>query len=299
MAIVVETAGSDTLETSNLESSRSAVSWAAIVGGAVAAASASLVLVLLGSALGFASISPWPSASASAAAVGVGAVIWLVVTQWLSAAFGGYLTGRLRTKWAAMNSDEVFFRDTAHGFLSWALSTAIVVWILMSAAGGGANIAATLTSGVAQGATQAAGQTSDPLAYLNDQLFRAAPGAGPAADASTATPAASPAGTTNGSNGANAEMNAESTRILSRGITTDLAPADRTYLAQMVSQRTGLSQADAEKRVDDVIAQAKQAAETARKAATAIAFATALSLLVGAFVASVGGAIGGRHRDEI
>src|SRR5438128_364513 len=113
----IDSARAGTFETANLESSRSAVSWAAIVGGAVGAVSASIVLVMLGTALGFASISPWSNVGASATAVAVGAVIWLVVTQWLSAAFGGYLTGRLRTKWAAMNSDEVFFRDTAHGFL--------------------------------------------------------------------------------------------------------------------------------------------------------------------------------------
>src|SRR4029453_17552013 len=113
----IDTVRAGSFETSNLESSRSAVSWAAILGGAVGAISATLVLTALGTALGFASISPWSNAGASATALGVGAVIWLVVTQWLSAAFGGYLTGRLRTKWAANNSDEVFFRDTAQGFL--------------------------------------------------------------------------------------------------------------------------------------------------------------------------------------
>jgi hypothetical protein len=82
-------------------------------------------------------------------------------------------------------------------------------------------------------------------------------------------------------------------------MTSDLTPADRNYLAQLISERTGVSQADAEKRIDDTIAAAKQDVETARKAATAISFATALSLLIGAFVASVGGAIGGRHRDEL
>jgi len=96
-----------------------------------------------------------------------------------------------------------------------------------------------------------------------------------------------------------ADIKAESARILARGLTSDLAPADRTYLAQLISQRTGISQADAEKRVDDTIAAAKQDAETARKAATAVSFAMALSLIIGAFVASVGGAVGGRHRDEL
>jgi hypothetical protein len=302
-------------ETANLESSRSAVSWAAIVGGAVGAVSASIVLVMLGTALGFAAVSPWTNAGASMTAIGVGAVIWLVVTQWLSAAFGGYLTGRLRTKWAAMNSDEVFFRDTAHGFLSWGLSTAIVALVLMSAAGGGAGMTATVASGAAQGATQAAGQgLSGPMAYFTDTLFRAAPsqnaaagGTAPAAASQTidTTPATSASttaptqATSMAGASSDADLKAESARILARGMTSELAPADRTYLAQLISQRTGLSQADAEKRVDDTIAAAKQGADAARKAATAISFAMALSLLIGAFVASVGGAIGGRHRDEL
>lgn len=268
-------------EIGNLESSRSAISWAAIVGGAVAAVSASLVLVALGSAFGFASVSPWDNAGVSLTGLGVWAAIWLVVTQWLASAFGGYLTGRLRTKWAALNSDEVFFRDTAHGFLAWGLSTVVAVWIVMSAAGGAANVAATVGAGAAQGATQGAQQT-DPMAYYTDSLFR-----------STA-PAP-----TNGSTANTTDVRGESARILGRAMTSDLAPADRTYVAQLVSSQTGLSQADAETRVDDVVTAAKQDADAARKAAAAFGFITALSLLIGAFVASAAGALGGRHRDEI
>ena len=306
MTIVVEetTYGS---ETPNLESSRSAISWGAIVGGAVAGMSATLILILLGTALGFASVSPWSYASASATALGVGAVIWLVVTQWLSAAFGGYLTGRLRTKWAAPNSDEVFFRDTAHGFLSWAVSTAVVALVVISAAGGGANVAAGVASGAAQGASQAAGAgISDPMAYINDTLFRPAPADAAAATAPatppSAAPATSPAGEASpaAANAASdAEIRAESTRILSRSLTADMPAGDRTYLSQAIASRTGITQAEAEQRVDQAVATAKETAEAARKAAVGVAFATALSLLVGAFVAAVAGALGGRHRDEL
>ena len=317
-------------ESPNLESSRSAISWGAIVGGAVAAMSATLILILLGSALGFASVSPWSYASASASALGVGAVIWLVVTQWLSAAFGGYLTGRLRTKWAATNSDEVFFRDTAHGFLSWAVSTAIVALVVMSAAAGGANMAASVASSAAHGATQAAGAAaSDPMAYINDTLFRPTSGAEAAAAAAPAdTTAAAPAQTTDAAPADNAasapatppssvaasaaegvgavanassdaDVRAQSTRILLRATTADMPAGDRTYLAEMIASRTGITQAEAEQRVDDAVATAKETAETARKAAVGVAFASALSLLIGAFVAAVAGALGGRHRDEI
>lgn len=293
-------------EIPNLESSRSSVSWAAIVGGAVAASAATLVLVSLGSALGFASVSPWSGAGASLTALGVGAAIWLVVTQWLASAFGGYLAGRLRTKWAAHQSDEVFFRDTAHGFLAWGLSTIVVVWIAMSAVGGGANMAATVGAGAAIGAGQAADEAG-PLAYHLDTLFRPGASADTAADtaapAETTTPTAATASATANPPIASAEQTAdaraESGRILTRALTSELAPADRTYVASLVSERTGLSQADAEARVDEVVTAAKQEADDARKAAGAFAFLTALSLLIGAFVASAAGAIGGRHRDEI
>src|SRR5499426_1364538 len=104
----------------------SAVSWAAIIGGALAAAAVTLILMALGAGLGFASLSPWSYANPSATTVGVTAVIWLLVTQWLSSAFGGYLAGRLRKRWAGLHVDESTFRDTAHGVLAWALATLLV-----------------------------------------------------------------------------------------------------------------------------------------------------------------------------
>jgi len=270
-------------ETPNLESSRSGISWGAIIGGAVGALSVSLVLSSLAGGLGFASVSPWPDNGASLAGIGVGAVIALVLVQWLAAAFGGYLTGRLRTKWAAMHSDEVFFRDTAHGFLAWALATLIVVGGLMTAAGTGVGAAAVVGSGAAQGASTAAvGQGLDgDDGYLVDSLFRTAP------DAATADQS-SPA-----------ETRGEAGRILARGVTDDLSPADRTYLASIVARRTGLSQADAEARVDQVVASARETADDARQAASVGSFALALSLAIGAFVAAAAGALGGRHRDEL
>src|ERR1700694_5585403 len=115
------------------ESSRSGVSWAAIIAGGVTAAAVSLILLILGAGLGLTTVSPWSNAGASATAIGVGAIIWLVVTQWIAAGLGGYLTGRLRTKWVNVHTHEVFFRDTAHGFLAWALSTVIFAALLTSA----------------------------------------------------------------------------------------------------------------------------------------------------------------------
>ncbi len=96
----------------------SAVSWGAIVAGAAAAAALSLILLMLGVGLGLSAVSPWARDGVSATTFGVSTIVWLTLTQLLASAMGGYLAGRLRTKWAAAHSDEVYFRDTAHGFLA-------------------------------------------------------------------------------------------------------------------------------------------------------------------------------------
>jgi magnesium-transporting ATPase (P-type) len=119
----------------------SAMSWSAIFGGVVAAIALTLTLVTLGSAFGLASVSPWPGVGAKTSNFTIGAGIWLIVTQWLSALMGGYLAGRLRTRWHGLHTDEVFFRDTAHGFLVWATSTMILAVVAVGA-GALANIAA-------------------------------------------------------------------------------------------------------------------------------------------------------------
>lgn len=261
-------------EMPNLESSLSGVTWSAIFAGAVAAASLSLILFALGSGLGFSSVSPWSNAGATATAVGIGAGVWFLIVQWLSSAAGGYMAGRLRAKWAAHESDEVFFRDTAHGFLAWGMATLLVAGILTSAVGvlgAGASVAA----GAAAGTEAADSDRSQPMV---DTLFR-----------STNPDPTAPA----------ADARGEAGRILTRSVAGELDPADRTYLAQTVAARTGISQDEAEKRVDTVVAQGKEAADTARKAAAAVSLMTALSLMIGAFIAAVAGALGGRHRDML
>ncbi|WP_370881985.1 hypothetical protein [Labrys wisconsinensis] len=285
------------------EASVSAVSWSAVIAGALAAVAASLVLLLLGSGLGLAMTSPWSGAGAGATAIVVSTAIWLVIVQWLSSALGGYLTGRLRTKWAGVHADEVFFRDTAHGFLAWALATVVAAGLLSSAltaiVGGGASAVTSIASGAAQGATQAAaGKAANgsglPTDYFIDLMFR--PPANAALPAGQApTPQAA------------GDSRAEASRILLTDMASgDVPAADRAYLGQLVAQRTGLPAADAEKRISDVLGQldqaklkVKEAADAARKAGIATALLTVLSLLVGAFIASAAAALGGRQRDEI
>lgn len=249
------------------ESPRSAVSWAAIIAGAVVAAATSLLLVALGAGLGFAASSPWPGSGASAAGFAIGAGVWLIITQWLSSGVGGYLTGRLRTRWTGTHSHEVFFRDTAHGFLTWSLATVLVAGLLAAAG-----------AGVAGTAANAAGSAGGTMAYEADALLR------------STRPDESPS-----ANAARAEVG----RILARSVSkTGIGPDDRTYLASVVSARTGLSQTEAQQRVDSTLAAVRSAADNARKASAATSIFTALSMVVGAFIASVAAALGGQQRDE-
>ncbi|MER8430080.1 hypothetical protein [Mesorhizobium caraganae] len=283
------------------ESSSSAVSWGPIVAGAFAASTLTVILMLVGSGLGLTMVSPWTGSSASTTTFAVSAAAWLVVVQWLSAGVGGYLTGRLRTKWVNVHTDEVYFRDTAHGFLAWALATLLVAGVLGSALsaalGTGVQAASSVASGAAMGATTAAANavaTDAPSSgtwtgYFVDSLFR------------SANTAAAPANEQNGPTAAE-----QATRILLAGAANgEVSPEDKAYLAQLVAARTGLSDADAKTRVDAVIAKvddakvkAKQAADTARKATASFALIGALSMVIGAFIASVAAAFGGKQRDD-
>jgi len=139
------------------------------------------MLLALGSGVGFSSISAWPGRGIGATTFGVATAVWLIIVQWLSSALGGYLAGRLRTKSVGLHTDEVFFRDTAHGFLSWATSVVIGVallaaatsWAAVEAARGASAVTAGAASGIAQGASEQGGGLADPLGYLVDTLFRA------------------------------------------------------------------------------------------------------------------------------
>jgi hypothetical protein len=261
------------------EAYSSAVSWAAVIAGAFVAAALSLSLLALGAGLGLSSMSPWSNVGASASTVSKAAIVWLILVQIIASALGGYLAGRLRTKWVNVHTDEVYFRDTAHGFLVWAVGLVMAAAFLASAATslvGGPAI--TGDPGTALGA-RGEGRTSDPNEYFVDSLFRADH---PAPDRN------------------DAPMRTEVELILANAIRQRGVPAaDKTYLAQLVAARTGISQAEAEKRVSDVFAEARQAADTARKAVAHALYWIFLSLLIGAFCASFAATLGGRQRDHV
>ncbi|OHV77228.1 hypothetical protein [Rhizobium sp. LCM 4573] len=277
-----------------VESSTPALAWGPVIGGAVAASATTLILLLLGSGVGLTMVSPWSGESASAATVGVTAAIWFVVVQWLSSALGGYLTGRLRTKWAGIHTDEVFFRDTAHGFLSWALATVVVAGLAGSAftslVGNGVQAfgSAASTAAVTGGAASTGGENPDlSTSYFTDALLRP--------QDLRARAETDPSATT-----------AEVSRILMNGAVRGEVPEDdKAYLAAIVASRAGITPEEARARVDGVLKQAQDAkvavqqkADEARETAATTALLGALSLLVGAFIASAAAALGGRQRDD-
>ncbi len=284
------------------ESARAPVSWGAIFAGAVAAAALALILLSLGAGLGFASLSPWaPGDGASATTFGVATAVGLLLVQVISSGLGGYLTGRLRTRWASIHSDEVRFRDTAHGLVAWALAAILGAGVLGTAATSmmatvgsvaGQTVGAVATTATAAGATAAASSASGPgglsTEYVSDLLLRS--DMAPAGDA---------------------DPSAEIGRLLTTSFAKgEMSPEDRAYLAKLVARRTGVDEAQAQQRVDQVLSQAKaakdeavrtakEAADAASKAAALLALWVFICLLSGAFASSAMAAYGGRLRDEV
>ena len=203
-----------------------------------------------------------------------------MLTQVVASALGGYLAGRLRTKWAHLHTDEVYFRDTAHGLLSWATSVVATAAFLTSA------IAALVGGreqrsepGVTTAQSASAEGAPDRGARVTDLLFRSQhPNAGRS----------------------DADVRSEGGRIIATGIREGgLSPADRTYLGTLVAAQAGVSQSDADQRVSNVFVQAQGAVDRERKTAASLSLWMFLGLLGGAFCASLAATIGGRQRDRV
>lgn len=307
-------------ETGSVWANPGAVSWGAVFAGAAAAAALSLILLILGTGLGLSSISPWADSGASAKTIGISTIAWITFMQLASAGIGGYLAGRLRTKWTAIHGDEVYFRDTAHGFLAWAVATLATAALLTSVIGtivsGGARAGASMAGGAAASATAAAAggavaagtgvaasDDNDSMAYFVDLLFRKNLDAPAPANA---TGRGSP---DTGSSQSTVTHSAEVARIFINSIRSGtLSPEDARYVSQLVAQRTGMSAQETEKRVTDTFARAqaslreaevkaKEVADQTRKATAYSALWIFVSLLIGAFVASLTATFGGRQRD--
>jgi hypothetical protein len=256
----------------------SGLSWGAVIAGAFVAAALSLILLALGAGLGLSAVSPWSNIGASASTLGKGAILWLIVIEILASAMGGYLAGRLRTKWARIHTDEVYFRDTAHGFLAWCVSLVITAAFLTSAAT--SMVGRATPSGAATSSARGASSASvDPNEYLTDVLLRSnAPNANPN----------------------DASVRSEVGLIFANALRQEELPAaDKTYLAHLVAARTGLSEPEADKRVSDVFAADQQAVDAARKAVAHSLLWIFVALLIGAFCASLAATFGGAQRDHV
>lgn len=309
----------------SLPNRNSAVSWGAIFAGAAAAAALSLILLVLGTGLGMSVVSPWNQKGVSATTWGVTTILWVTFTAIVASGVGGYIAGRLRARWVATHSDEVYFRDTAHGFLAWAVATlltaalltSVVASVVGSAVETGATVASSAVAGtavVASTATAAATKDKDDtkfdmeksLSYFLDFLFRK--NSNPAANAAASgTPNTTPAEPVDPE--ANAAAKAEIARIFANALAEGkLPPADLTYTGELLSQQVGISQQDAENRITatfntvqtklrEAEVAARAAADKARKATAYGSLWLFVSLLIGAFVASLTAIHGGRQRD--
>lgn len=275
------------------DASSSAVSWSAVFAGATMAVAVSLLLTLLGSGLGFAAVSPW--ADHSGVVLGAGAILWLSFTQLAASALGGFLAGRLRATWTRIQDDEVHFRDTAHGLLSWAVATLVMALFFGGILGqmAGSVIDAPVDAATAALAQNAAatgpnGDAAHSPDYLVDVMLRS-DRAGPP----------------------DPGLRQEAMRILASGVANGrLAVADRAWLTRRIAERSGLDREEAGKRVDDAFASsaavaakakaaARESADSARKAAASTALWLTVTLLLGAFTASWCATLGGRMRDGL
>jgi hypothetical protein len=252
--------------------------WGPIFAGAVLAAALSFVLLTFGTAIGLTATSPWPNSGLPARVIASLAIFWTMAQQIATFMAGAYVAGRLRSRWQGVRQDEVEFRDGLHGGLVWAVGIVIGAALLMATAGAVARTGAELTGKTAI----AAASTADPMDLVLDTMLR------PTADASK-RPA--PATTE--------DPRPQVSRLLTSAVSSgSLSEPNRTYLAQLVAQRAGISQEEALKRVDEAVTGTRQAADKARRAAILTGLVTAIALLVSFAAAWWAAMKGGQHRDN-
>ena len=264
------------LPTNLAEANASGISWAAVFAGSAATAALALSLLALGTGLGLSSISIWSNVGATTKLIGASAIIWLILAEIISSAMGGYLAGRLRTKWSSIHTDEVYFRDTAHGFLAWAVALIIAAASLGSV---GVTFMGQATSAAGTVSTTSHAEASDPNAYYLALMFQ---GGGAKLESQ------------------NSAARTDASVIFANAIRMkNLPKEDLRGLGRLVASQTGMNEDDAEARVSATFVQAQQTVETSRKAIAHGLLWTFLALLIGAFSASFAATIGGRQRDHV
>jgi hypothetical protein len=245
------------------------IHWGPGIAGAIVAAATSFVLMSFASAVGLMVASPSPTWRDTSVWLAILSGFWIIVVAVGSFALGGYIAGRVRSTWQA-SADEIEFRDGVHGLIAWALGVML----------GAALLALTATTYAASNAAPAAGDTAGAPSFLSyeiDKLLR-----------SERRPEPAPP-----------EIRAEAARMLMRGLgRNDLPAEDRAQLVRLTSAQTGLGQPEAQQRVGQVLADARNAASQARRSAVILGFSLAAALLAGAAAAWLAAGVGGKHRDS-
>lgn len=277
------------------DSNQTGVSWGAIFAGAACAAALAFILLILGFGLGLSAVSPWSNTGASAAVIGVSSILWVTFSQVAASGLGGYLAGRLRVRWVSVHNDEVYFRDTAHGLITWSVATLFAAALLASTVSsilsGGARVGAEVAGGAADlagpVAEAAVGGDDADADYFVDALLRTSPD-------------------DNAEQRAGGEVRDELATLLFRNLMEgELSTEDFRYAAQVVAHHTNLSQQQAQERVTSIVERARQArqealeaADEARENAAYSALWIFVALLGGAFFSSYMATVGGRQRDS-
>jgi hypothetical protein len=278
----------------------SPLSWSAAIAGAFAATAVTFIIIALGSGIGLSFASPYGGPSAKT--MTIAAAVWLLMAETMGFATGGYLAGRLRSPAYDGVIGETTFRDAAQGLLVWAIGVVAMASLAgllgLFAAGAATQVTAGAAAGLSAARGQAMASTGGPSDYFVDLMLRpsqssaTAAGQRPASDTVGIAPAGAQGGMSN-------EMRAEMSRVLARSVAQGrLDDSDRAYMAQMVATRTGLSQEEAQRRVGEVEAKARDAADAAAKAGAYFSFWTFMALLFGGAAATLGGILGGQLRDD-
>lgn len=245
------------------------VHWGPVIAGAVVAAATWSVLMAFASAIGLMIVSPSPTWRDASVGLAILSGFWIIVVTTGAYALGGYLAGRVRSSWKA-TTDEVEFRDGAHGLLVWAVGVVLSVALVWATAA---------TFSAANNATSTPRESAGApgfLAYELDRLFRSERRLEPVA----------------------ADVRAEASRILTKGLGRQEMPADdRAHLNRLVAGATGLQPADAERRTIQALTEARNATSQTRRSAVILGFATAAALAAAAAAAWFAAGSGGKHRD--
>jgi len=255
------------------------IEWGPVFAGAVLAAALSFVLLTFGMAIGLSATSPWPNSGLPARVIASLAIFWIMAQQIGTFMAGGYVAGRLRSRWHEPAQDEVDFRDGLHGGLVWAVGIVIGAALLMATAGTVARTGAELTAKTAVAATAS---TTNPMDLVLDSMLRPAAAVSPRASGQPMD-----------------DPRPQISRILTSAVASgSLSEPHRTYLAQLIAQRAGIPQEEAARRVDEALSAAREAADKARRAAILTGLVTAISLLVSFAAAWWAAMKGGEHRDN-